>query len=104
MFQFKLYRFKSFKILFILNIFKIFNDQDLEKANRNLEEGARKLRQEMEIGQEDLEKMADEYEKMRKVIGSSDKFSDDLQKQNAQLKLQVPIISLSLFHTRHKSS
>lgn len=64
-------------------------DQDLEKVNRELEESARKLRQEMETGQEDMEKMADEYEKMRKIIGSTDKFSDDLQKQNAQLKLQV---------------
>ena len=65
--------------------------KDLEKLNRGLEEGTRKLRWEMESGKEDMEQMAEEYEKMRKVISGSDKFADDLQKQNAQLKLQVCI-------------
>ena len=63
--------------------------QELEKVNRGLEEGTRKLRHEMEGGQEEMERMADEYEKMRKVISGSDKFADDLQRQNAKLKMQV---------------
>ena len=54
-----------------------------------MEEASKKLQLEMESGKEEMEQMADEYEKMRKVIGTSDKFADDLQKQNAQLKMQV---------------
>ncbi|XP_076803761.1 centrosomal protein of 290 kDa-like isoform X2 [Clavelina lepadiformis] len=61
----------------------------LEVVNRQLDEAANKLRNEMETGQEDMEKMVEEYEKMRKVIGASDHFSDNLHRENAQLKMQV---------------
>ena len=58
-------------------------------VNRQLDEAANKLRNEMETGQEDMEKMVEEYEKMRKVIGASDHFSDNLHRENAQLKMQA---------------
>nr|CAB3229962.1 centrosomal protein of 290 kDa [Phallusia mammillata] len=61
----------------------------LEELNRELDEANRNLRLEMESGQEDMEKMVDEYEKMKKVVGVSDHFTDDLHRQNAQLKIQV---------------
>jgi len=65
--------------------------------NRELEESNRKIRSEMESGHEEMEKMADEYEKMKKVIGVTDHFTDDLHKQNAQLKIQVRVPCCILF-------
>jgi centrosomal protein CEP290 len=61
----------------------------IEDANRRLEENNRQLKAEMETGEEEMEKLVVEYEKMKKVISSSDYYADDLHRQNSQLKIQL---------------
>uniref|UniRef100_H2YZT7 Centrosomal protein of 290kDa coiled-coil region domain-containing protein n=1 Tax=Ciona savignyi TaxID=51511 RepID=H2YZT7_CIOSA len=63
--------------------------QSLEEVNRDLSSGNRRLKTEMENAQDEMERMVEEYDKMRKIIGTSDRFTDDLHRQNEQLKMQL---------------
>lgn len=45
----------------------------------------------MERAQDDMVKMADEYEKMKKIIDGTDRYSENIHKDNDAYKLQVRV-------------
>ncbi|NXG65233.1 CE290 protein, partial [Hemiprocne comata] len=67
--------------------------QNLTEANEKLDIQTQEMRKNLEESVQEMEKMTDEYNKMKLIVQQSDIVMDHLRKENEQYKLQVQELS-----------
>lgn len=68
--------------------------QNLTEANEKLEIQNQEMRKNLEESVQEMEKMTDEYSKMKLIVQQSDIIMDDLRKEKDRYKFQVRTDSL----------
>lgn len=76
--------------------------QNLTETNEKLDIQNQEMRKNLEESVQEMEKMTDEYNKMKLIVQQSDIVMDQLRKENEQYKFQVRtnvyIIECNLFY------
>lgn len=63
--------------------------QNLTEANEKLDVQNQEMRKNLEESVQEMEKMTDEYNKMKLIVQQSDTVMDQLRKEKEQYKFQV---------------
>lgn len=63
--------------------------QNLTEANEKLDVQNQEMRKNLEESVQEMEKMTDEYNKMKLIVQQSDTIMDQLRKEKEQYKFQV---------------
>lgn len=63
--------------------------QNLTEANEKLDIQNQEMRKNLEESVQEMEKMTDQYNKMKLIVQQSDTVMDQLRKEKEQYKLQV---------------
>lgn len=72
--------------------------QTLTEANEKIEVQNQEMRKNLEESVQEMEKMTDEYNRMKAIVHQTDNIMDQLKKENEHYRLQVRIsVGLTYF-------